>query len=341
MRLHAEAFRFFGGVPRVVVPDNLKAAVVRAAFGADDRHLLGLNRSYRELARFFGFKVDPAPVRAPEKKGKVESAVRYVKRNFMATCEQEEPGASERGAVRPGCCARAGTRRHPPPAKSQRWRTLRARRARLLPLPRSRSRPCAGSPPQCTPTATSSSRAGSTPRPGASSAVVWVRATAVAVELYADDTRVATHERRGPGGGSCSTNEHHLPEGRRDLRFREGELLARPRQPPRRRRRPLRPRRLPRATTSGGQQAARRPGHRHPPRRASQPIGPAPPSCAPTPSATSPTRASSASCATPSISSPCPPSSRPAHGGLRSAALRPSSAEELLARFTETTGRPH
>ena len=52
LELHRRAFEYFGAVPRVVVPDNLKAAVIRAAFGAADRHELELNRSYRELARF-------------------------------------------------------------------------------------------------------------------------------------------------------------------------------------------------------------------------------------------------------------------------------------------------
>lgn len=44
----------------------------------------GLNRSYREFVRYYGFKVDPTPPRAPKKKGKVESSVKYVKRNALA-----------------------------------------------------------------------------------------------------------------------------------------------------------------------------------------------------------------------------------------------------------------
>ena len=43
-RLHLEAFEAFGGVPRVVVPDNLKSAVIRAAFGAHGEP--SLNRTY-------------------------------------------------------------------------------------------------------------------------------------------------------------------------------------------------------------------------------------------------------------------------------------------------------
>ena len=82
LQLHINAFTALGGVVRTVVPDNLKAAVIRAAFGVDAP--TALNRSYRELARYYGFEVDPTPVYAPEKKGKVESSVKYVKGNFYA-----------------------------------------------------------------------------------------------------------------------------------------------------------------------------------------------------------------------------------------------------------------
>ena len=88
LRLHIEAFEEFGGVPSVLVPDNLKAAVIRAAFGLDEQTTL--NRSYRELARHYGFKVDPAPVRSPEKKGKVETGVKYVKRNFFLPRDERD-----------------------------------------------------------------------------------------------------------------------------------------------------------------------------------------------------------------------------------------------------------
>lgn len=80
--LHVEAFEHFGGVPKTLVPDNLKSAVISAAFG--QREDAVLNKSYRELARHYGFIVDPTPPRSPEKKGKVESGVKYVKQNFLA-----------------------------------------------------------------------------------------------------------------------------------------------------------------------------------------------------------------------------------------------------------------
>jgi len=81
LRLHAEAFAELGGVVRTVVPDNLKSAVIRAAFAVDGT--TELNRSYRELARHYGLKIDPTPPFSPEKKGKVESGIKYVKGNFF------------------------------------------------------------------------------------------------------------------------------------------------------------------------------------------------------------------------------------------------------------------
>jgi transposase len=81
---HVMAFEHFGGVPAAVVPDNLKAAVVRCAFAIDADSDTTLNRSYLELARYYGFLVDPAPPRSPEKKGKVEAGVKYVKTSFVA-----------------------------------------------------------------------------------------------------------------------------------------------------------------------------------------------------------------------------------------------------------------
>lgn len=76
---HRNAFESFGGVPRKVVPDNLKAAVLVASL-----HDPVLGEAYRRMAQHCGFVVSPTRPRTPEHKGKVESGVHYVKRNFMA-----------------------------------------------------------------------------------------------------------------------------------------------------------------------------------------------------------------------------------------------------------------
>jgi len=79
LRCHREAFEYFGGVPKKIVLDNLKSAIVKAAL-----YDPVVQRSYREFAEHYGFLISPCRVRTPEHKGKVEAGVKYVKRNFLA-----------------------------------------------------------------------------------------------------------------------------------------------------------------------------------------------------------------------------------------------------------------
>ena len=73
------AWAFFGGVFAVVIPDNMKAIVDRA--DATDPKL---NDAFREYAQARGFAVDPARVRSPRDKPRVERSVSYVRSNFFA-----------------------------------------------------------------------------------------------------------------------------------------------------------------------------------------------------------------------------------------------------------------
>ena len=77
-RCHVHAFEHFGGVPHVLIPDNLKSAILKAAY-FDPLP----NRSYADCATHYGFQIDPCLPGTPEHKGKVESGVKYVKHNFM------------------------------------------------------------------------------------------------------------------------------------------------------------------------------------------------------------------------------------------------------------------
>ena len=76
--LHQDAFEFFGGVPKTIVLDNLKAAIVKASV-----HDPVVQRGYRDLAEYYGFMVDPNRPRTPRHKGKVERSIRYLKQNFL------------------------------------------------------------------------------------------------------------------------------------------------------------------------------------------------------------------------------------------------------------------
>jgi len=70
---HIDAFEWYGGVPRILVPDNCRTAVVYT-------HLYDpkLNHAYRELARHYQTAVIPARVRHPKDKPSVESGVGWL-----------------------------------------------------------------------------------------------------------------------------------------------------------------------------------------------------------------------------------------------------------------------
>ncbi len=70
---HGRMFSFLGGVPRLVVPDNLKSGVNKASFYDPE-----INRSYGQMAAHYGVSVLPARPRRPKDKAKVEAEVRFA-----------------------------------------------------------------------------------------------------------------------------------------------------------------------------------------------------------------------------------------------------------------------
>jgi transposase len=76
---HERAFAWFGGVVGRVVLDNLKAGVLVPSL-----HDPVLCEPYRRFAQHYGFTISPNRPYTPRHKGKVESGVHYVKRNFLA-----------------------------------------------------------------------------------------------------------------------------------------------------------------------------------------------------------------------------------------------------------------
>jgi transposase len=104
--LHQRAFESWGGVPRRAVPDNLKAAVAKVLV-----HDPVLGEAYRRLAQHYGFVISPTRPRTPRHKGKVESGVHYVKRNFMAGQEFLDIHLANQH-LKTWVQERAGTREH-------------------------------------------------------------------------------------------------------------------------------------------------------------------------------------------------------------------------------------
>lgn len=216
LRLHVEAFAALGGVPATIVPDNLKAAVIRAAFGVDGA--ASLNRSYRELARHYGFKVDPAPIYSPEKKGKVESGVKYVKRSFFVARDGDDVVETNAALARwldeiANARVHGTTHRRPVDVFAA------AERAALRPLPPRRFELVLWQEALVHRDShvAFDRRLYSVPWRLVGQKV-WLRATPNDVTVYADDARVATHDRRGVG--PRSTLDEHLPPERAPWRHR-------------------------------------------------------------------------------------------------------------------------
>jgi transposase len=72
-------FEFFGGVPKILRPDNLKSGVK-----TPNRYEPELNPSYQELAEHYQIAVLPARVRRPKDKAHVENSVQNVERWVLA-----------------------------------------------------------------------------------------------------------------------------------------------------------------------------------------------------------------------------------------------------------------
>jgi transposase len=76
---NVNALEFFGGVPKLIVPDNLKSAVVKNSKGE-----VVLNKQYIEFARHYRTAIIPTRPGKPKDKSKVEGAVRIAQTRILA-----------------------------------------------------------------------------------------------------------------------------------------------------------------------------------------------------------------------------------------------------------------
>lgn len=79
LRGHREAFEFWGVVPREILYDNLRSAVLER-YGSTVR----FNPELLDLAAHYRFQPKPVGVRKPNQKGRVERAIHYIRRSFFA-----------------------------------------------------------------------------------------------------------------------------------------------------------------------------------------------------------------------------------------------------------------
>lgn len=206
LRCHREAFAAFGGVPRRVVIDNLKAAITKAC-----GHDPVVQRSYREFAEHYGFLIAPCRPRTPEHKGKVESGVRYVDRNFLAGRPAETLEAANTALGR-WVVEVAGLRCHGTTRKRPLDQFTRIEQAALLPLP---AAPYdlgvwrqAKLHPDCHVVVDGAYYSAPYRLVGRT---LWVRDNGTTVQIFHEHERLATHP-WGPPGTRRTIADHYPPQ---------------------------------------------------------------------------------------------------------------------------------
>ena len=89
LRMHEEAFRQLGGVPAEILYDRMKTVWLRT----DERGEIVWHPVFLDFARYWGFRPRLCRPYRAQTKGKIESGVKYVRRNFLCGLQGREPGS--------------------------------------------------------------------------------------------------------------------------------------------------------------------------------------------------------------------------------------------------------
>lgn len=82
---HAHAYSYFGGVTRLLIPDNLKTGIIK-----NTKYETIINRSYQELAEYYGTAIVPCRVKRPQDKSLAEGSVKYVSTWIIAALRNKK-----------------------------------------------------------------------------------------------------------------------------------------------------------------------------------------------------------------------------------------------------------
>lgn len=203
---HRRAFEWFGGVPKKIILDNAKCAIVKACY-----HDPEVQRAYAEYAEGYGFIISPCPPYDPQKKGRVESGVKYVKNNFLPLRDFRNRLAEANRQLFSWVLETAGNRNHG--TTHQKPLTLfETERHLLKPLPEY--------PPECAvwQRVILHSDCHVSYRKSRYSApyklvkqTLWLRASETTVRIYQDHHLVAVHPRLFIAGAKSTLDEHVPP----------------------------------------------------------------------------------------------------------------------------------
>lgn len=204
---HRRGFEFFGGVPRRVILDNPKCAITRACI-----HDPEVQRSYAELAEGYGFRIDPCPPRDPQKKGRVEAGVKFIKRRFLPLRDFRSLADGNR-QLADWLLGAAGNRVHGTTKERPLTRFEEVERHLLGPLPARPAEPAvwarAKLSTQCHVQFEKAYYSAPFRHVGQT---LWLRATPSAVHLYDGHALVAAHPRLTRPGQRSTVQDHLPPE---------------------------------------------------------------------------------------------------------------------------------
>jgi transposase len=205
---HVAAFEFFGGAVARIVPDNLKTGVIKP-----DLYDPLINKSFGEFAEHYGCLVDPARLRKPRDKARVERPVPYCRDSFFAGRESEFTDLAYMQSDALRWCGRVANQRQHRGIDRVAPQVLfeAEEKALLLPLPRSPFELAKWSRPKVPPDihVKVSKTLYSVPWIHISK-VVDARQSARTVEIYVEGTLVATHVRAERG--KVTNYDHYPPE---------------------------------------------------------------------------------------------------------------------------------
>lgn len=198
-----DAWEFFGGVPSLLIIDNLTPAVRKA-----DRYDPVFQRTFEEYASYRGFVIDAARSKDPTGKPVVERAVPYVRENFFRGESWLNRDHVQREVLR-WCVSTAGGRLHG--TTRQRPLTVfeNSEKASLKPLTRARFDPPTWGEYKVHPDHHVS--VGKALYSVATQHIgkrVWVRSDRRLVRIYRDGQLIKTHARQAPGGRATDHNDY-------------------------------------------------------------------------------------------------------------------------------------
>jgi transposase len=212
------AWRFFGGVPYTLVFDNPKTIVVKA-----DPTAPKLNQSFLEYAQQRGIFVDPARVRHPKDKPRVENQVAFVRENWFAG-EQFVNVKEARESAEYWCREIAGARIHGTTLKVPRQFYEEVEKPHMQPAPEERFDVPLWTEAKVHPDHHIQVQRALYSIPHAYlGRTVRVRSDSRIVRVYLNAELIKTHPRVGPGQRSTDPNDY--PPGKADYALRNVSAL--------------------------------------------------------------------------------------------------------------------